>query len=174
MLERAEQYAEWFRIAQQLEVSGQHVRKPKGGCPEGGVSKLARELPIDGKTVGARRKTMERSKAMDGIFPKAKEAIKTAELDNNQKAMLEIAKQDTPHAQVKKVRELQATRNARRAAIKKRLPETMPVAERTTYKDLLAAWDSSPNFRKAWHRTPTELRERFINEVLGVARHRQR
>jgi len=165
VLERAEQYAEWFRIAQQLEVSGQDVRKPKGGRPEGGVSKLARELPISGKTVEARRKTMERSKAIAGIFPKTKEAIKTAKLDNNQKALLEIAEQDTPHAQAKKVREL-TTRNTRRAAIKKRLPETMPVAERTTYKDLLAARDSSPNFRKAWHRTPTETRERFINEVL--------
>jgi hypothetical protein len=81
---------------------------------------------------------MERSKAIAGIFSKAKDAIKTAKLDNNQKALLEIAKQDTPHAQAKKVREL-TTRNTRRAAIKKRLPETMPVAERTTFKDLLAA-----------------------------------
>ncbi len=149
-----------------MEVSGQDVRKPKGGRPEGGVSKLARELPISGKTVEARRKTMERSIAIDGICPKAKGATKTAELDNNQEALLEIAKQDTPHAQVKKVRELRTTRNTRRAAVKKRLAETMPVAERTTYEELLAAWDSSPNFRKAWHRTPTELRERFINEVL--------
>ena len=55
VLERAEQYAEWFKIAEHLEVSGQDVRKPKAGRPEGGLSKLARELPIAGKTVEARR-----------------------------------------------------------------------------------------------------------------------
>jgi ParB family transcriptional regulator, chromosome partitioning protein len=165
-LERAEQYAEWFRIAEQLKVSGQDVRKPKGGRPEGGVAKVARELPISRGTAEARRKTLERSIAIAGMLPKTKEAIKNAKLDNNQKAMLKIAEQGTPHAQAKKIRELQTTRETRRAAIKKRLRETMPASERTTYKELLAAWDSSPEFRKAWHRTPTELRERFINEVL--------
>jgi ParB family chromosome partitioning protein len=148
-LERAEQYAEWFRIAEQLEVSGQHVRKPKGGRPQGGVAKLARELPISGSTAEARRKTMERSIAIAGMPPKTKEAIETAKLDNNQKALLEIAKQDTPHAQVKKARELCTTRNTRRGAIKKRLRETVPAADRATYKD---------------------LGERFINEMLRGSR----
>ena len=79
-LERAEHYAAWFRISKQLEDSGQHVRKRKAGRPEGGLSKLARDLPISGKTVEARRKTMERSKAIAGIHPKTKEAIKKAKL----------------------------------------------------------------------------------------------
>ena len=169
-LERAEHYAAWFRISAQLEDSGQHVRKPKAGRPEGGLSKLARELPISGKTVEARRKTMERSKAIAGISPKAKEAIKAAKLHNNQKALLEIAKEGAPYDQLKKVRELRTTRNTRRAAIKKRLTETVPVEKRGIYKDLLAAWDASPRFRKAWHRTPRELGERFINEVLRGSR----
>ena len=169
-LERAEQYAEWFRIAQQLEVSGQDVRKPKGGRPEGGVAKLARQLPISRTTAEARRKTMERSKAIADLAPKAKEAIKTAKLDDNQNAMLKIAKQDTPLAQIKKVRELCTTRPTRRAAIKKRLRETVPAADRATYKDLLAAWDASPAFRKAWRRIPRELGERFINEMLRGSR----
>ena len=170
VLERAEQYTEWFRLAEELGVFGQDVQKPTGGRPEGGLSKIARELPISGKTVEARRKTMERSKAIASIYPKTKEAIKEAKLDNNQKALLEIAKEKAPNDQVKKVRELRMTRNTRRAAIKKRLRETMPVAKRGIYKDLLAAWDSSPIFRKAWHRTPEELRERFINEVLRGSR----
>lgn len=109
---------------------------------------------------------MERSKAIAGILPKTKEAIRVAKLDNNQKALLEIAKQDTPNAQAKKVKELRTTRNTRRAAIKKRLRETMPAAERTTFKELLAGWDLSPEFRKAWRRASSEVRERFINEVL--------
>ena len=54
-LERAEQYAKWFKIAEHSEVSGQDVRKPKAGRPEGGLAKVARELPIAGKTVEARR-----------------------------------------------------------------------------------------------------------------------
>jgi hypothetical protein len=166
VLERAEQYAEWFRIAKHLEVSGQDVRKPKGGRPQGGLSKLARELPISGKTVEARRKTMERSKAIAAIYPNAKEAIKKAKLDNNQKALLKIAKENTPYDQIKKARELRTIRNTRRAAIKKQLRETMPREKRGIYKDLLAAWDASPMFQKAWRRTPRELGERFINEVL--------
>jgi len=100
------------------------------------------------------------------MLPKTKEAIKNAKLDNNQKALLKIVKQGTPHAQAKKVRELQTTRNTRRAAIKKRLRETMPATERATFKELLAGWDSSPKFRKPWRRAPSEVRERFINEVL--------
>ena len=55
-LERAEHYAAWFRISKRLEDSGQDVRKRKAGRPEGGLSKLARDLPISGKTVEARRK----------------------------------------------------------------------------------------------------------------------
>jgi hypothetical protein len=84
--------------------SGQDVRKPKGGRPERGISKPARELPISGKTVETRRKTMERSKAIAGIFPKTKDAIKAAKLDNNQKALLEIGKQGTPYDEVKGAR----------------------------------------------------------------------
>jgi ParB family chromosome partitioning protein len=91
-LERAEHYAAWLRIVEHLEVSGQDVRKPKGGRPEGALSKLARELPISGKTVEARRKTMERSKAIAGIYPNAKEAIKKAKLDNNQKALCDAVR----------------------------------------------------------------------------------
>lgn len=165
-LEKAEQYAEWFRIAEQLDVSGQDVRKPQGGRPQGGVAKLARQSPISGRTAEARRKTMERSIAIDGIVPKIKEAIRAAKLDNNKKAMLEIAAQMTPHEQLKKVRELRTTRNTRRAAIKKRLRETMPATDRATFKELLAGWDLSPEVRKPWRRAPSEVRERFINEVL--------
>jgi hypothetical protein len=113
---------------------------------------------------------MERSKAIAGISPKAKEAIKAAKLDGNQRALLEIAKEGAPYDQIKKVRELRTTRNTRQAAIKKRLRETVPIEKRGIYKDLLAAWDASPKFRKAWHRTPRELGERFINEVLRGTR----
>lgn len=47
-LERDEHVAEWIRLAEkQDEVLTQHVSKPKGGRPEGGVRAASRELGIN-------------------------------------------------------------------------------------------------------------------------------
>ena len=61
---------------------------------------------------------MERSKAIAGISPNAKEAIKKAKLHDDQRALLRSPK-STPYDQVKEVRELRTTRNTRRAALEK-------------------------------------------------------
>ena len=51
-LEEAERVAEWVRLTEGREpVSGQKVQKPKGGRPQSGVAKAARQLPVKGKNL---------------------------------------------------------------------------------------------------------------------------
>jgi hypothetical protein len=110
-LEKYELVAEWVRYAEaQVSVFGQPVSKPQGGRPEGGVSRAARELPVPGKTFGARRKFIVRAVDIDAIPPEAKVAARAAGLDDNQSALLAIAKEKTPEAQLAKVKELAARR----------------------------------------------------------------
>jgi ParB-like chromosome segregation protein Spo0J len=117
VLERAEQEVEWIRLTEaRAGVSGQLVQKPKGGRPKGGVAQAARELPVPGKTDDARRKALERSQKIDGIAPEAKAAAKAAGLDENQWALLQIAKQPTPEAQVEKAQELAKPKRRGQAA----------------------------------------------------------
>src|SRR5260370_650850 len=61
-LDKGELVAEWVRYAEaKLSVFGHFVQNPQGGRPEGGVARAARELPIPGKSIGARRKFIERA-----------------------------------------------------------------------------------------------------------------
>jgi hypothetical protein len=109
LLDKGELVAEWVRYAEaKLSVFGQIVPKPKGGRPEGGVARAARELPVHGKSLGARRKFIERAIKIDGIWPEAKQAARTAGLDDNQSDLLAIAKEHSPDAQIAKVQEIAA------------------------------------------------------------------
>jgi ParB-like chromosome segregation protein Spo0J len=120
ILERAEQEAEWVRLVEAKNaVSGQNVHKPQGGRPKGGVAKAARELPVRGKTQEAKRKALERSQTIAGIAPDAKSAVKAAHLDNNQSALIAVAKEPTPKDQLKKVHELNSHKKPRASRSKK-------------------------------------------------------
>jgi hypothetical protein len=73
VLERDTQIAEWLRlIDDELGVSGQVVRKPQGGRPEGGLALAARRLPDAGTSEEVRRKSVERAIRVDNISPRAK------------------------------------------------------------------------------------------------------
>jgi hypothetical protein len=109
LLDKGELVAEWVRYAEaKLSVFGQIVPKPKGGRPEGGVARAARELPVRGKSPDARRKFIERAIKIDGIWPEAKQAARAAGLDNVQSTLLEIAEEHSPDAQIAKVQEIAA------------------------------------------------------------------
>ena len=106
VLQRAEQIDEWVRITEwDNTVSGQVVPKPKGGRPEGSLAKAARTLPLPGGTVAARRKSLDRNRAIARISPQAKAAAKAAALDDNQSALTQIARV-APEAQSRKVEEV--------------------------------------------------------------------
>jgi ParB-like chromosome segregation protein Spo0J len=107
VLQRAEMTVEYLHLASaKLYISGQPGQKSKRGRPAGGISLAARELPTIGRSVEARRKIIGRFTKIAAISPEAKEAAKKARLDNNQGALLKIAKAGTRKAQVRKVAEL--------------------------------------------------------------------
>lgn len=69
--ERDEHIAEWIRLAEKndKEVLGQVDPKPKGGRPEGGIRKAARELNIE-------RKDAERATKVAALSDEAKQAAR--------------------------------------------------------------------------------------------------
>jgi hypothetical protein len=108
-LEEAERVAEWVRLTEGRDpVSGQKVQKPKGGRPQSGVAKAARQLPVKGKTQEARRKRIERAIKIAAISLEAKAAIRKAGLDQHHSALGQIARQKDRKAQVAKVQEIAA------------------------------------------------------------------
>jgi ParB-like chromosome segregation protein Spo0J len=165
-LQEAEEIAEFVELinAHQLSFFGQNVQKR--GRPLGAAGKAARQLPIEAKTIEARRKKIERALKISTIYDQVKDLIREKHLDDSQSALLAIANEDQPEDQRKKVLQLSRRPTVPRTALKERMRETMPVAEQARYESLLAAWDASPEFRSAWRRAVKEHRERFINEVL--------
>jgi hypothetical protein len=106
-LHHAELLSEWVGLAQKKGyISGQRVRKNKYGRPQGGLSKFARELPTVGRSFEARRKIIQRATKIAAISSAAKVEARAAGLDDNQRALLIIAKAGGPKAQIKKAKEL--------------------------------------------------------------------
>jgi ParB-like chromosome segregation protein Spo0J len=99
--ERAEHIAEWVRLTET--GSGQAVQpyiRSDGRALNLGIAKAARELPIAGPTEHARRKTVERAVKIDSMKPEAKEAAKSAAINNNQSALLRVANEGTTEKQL--------------------------------------------------------------------------
>jgi hypothetical protein len=109
LLEKCALVAEWIHHAEaSVSVFGHFDQKAQGGRPEGGVARAARALPVPGKTTEARRKFIERALKIDGIWPEAKSAARAAGFDDVQKALLDVAAERSPEAQLAKVREIAA------------------------------------------------------------------
>ena len=128
LLEKCSLIAEWVRYAEaKLSVFGRIVPKPKGGRPEGGVARAARELPVPGKSPDARRKFIERALKVDGIWPEAKSAARAEGLDDIQSDLLPIARERSREAQVAKVHEIAA-----RKVMPRRRKSSTPVNNEST------------------------------------------
>lgn len=82
-MERSEQIAEWVRLTE--EKRGQLAQVKGGRGIEGGISAAAREL-------GVERTEVRRAEKIAGISDEAKEAAREAGLDDNQSALLKIAR----------------------------------------------------------------------------------
>jgi hypothetical protein len=127
LLEKCALVAEWVRCAEaKVSVFGHFVQKPQGGRPESGVARAARELPIPGKSIGARRKFIERALKIDGMGPEVKAAARAAGLDDTQSALLAIARERSVEGQLKKVQEI---------AEQKKAPRPKPSAPRDGERD---------------------------------------
>ena len=106
-LERATQIARWAELT--AAKVGQ-VDPPSGGAQpaEKGIRKVAREL-------GLERKDVERAVKVASMSPEAKQAACDADLDDNRNALLAVAKEATPEAQVAKVRAISLAKTAPKA-----------------------------------------------------------
>jgi ParB-like chromosome segregation protein Spo0J len=106
-LERATQIGRWADLTA---VKVGQVDPPTGGAQpaEKGVRKVARELNLE-------RKDVERAVKVASISPQAKQAARDAGLDDNRAALLIVAKESTPEAQVAKVGEISSAKTAAKA-----------------------------------------------------------
>ena len=95
---------EWLSLAL-LNFSGQVVQKGQGRSLAR-LARAARALPAFGRSVEARRKIIDRAVRIAQLPPKIKKAAKKARLDNNQRALLKIAKVKGRKAQFAKVEDL--------------------------------------------------------------------
>ena len=165
-LEEADEIKQLVEFSEQngLGPFGQNVLKK--GRPLGRAAKAAKLLPVRGKTEDARRKKIERALTIsEGIYPQYREEIREFGLDNDQFALLEIARADQPFDKHKAIQRLRR-RKSRKASSAERMSEALSDSERAEYEDILSAWERSSEFRTIWRRADQQLRERFINEVL--------
>jgi hypothetical protein len=107
---RSESIALWVRLTDR--ISGQHVQKSGPGRPSGGLAQAARVLTVLGKTNEACRKAVARAIQIDQISDEAKTAAINDGFADNQRALLAIANEPTPEAQLLKVAELSAATHA--------------------------------------------------------------
>jgi hypothetical protein len=100
-LERDENIAEWIKITEKIHAS-QLATHQKAGQQPGGINAASRELGID-------RDDAHRAVKISKITEDAKEALRETDLDNNRKAMLEVASAP-PEEQAARVHELAAAK----------------------------------------------------------------
>jgi ParB family chromosome partitioning protein len=108
VLERAEHIEEWRTLVQTKNEEGQVA--PPGGRQPGnvGINKTA-------KALGLTKEEIRRAKAMAGISAKAKAEARKLGLDNNQSALLQVAKLTTSKAQLMATRQIIERKRAARS-----------------------------------------------------------
>jgi ParB family chromosome partitioning protein len=107
VLERAVSINEWFKLVTEKRKAGQAAH-PGGEQPhDKGISGAARDLKIT-------REEVRRAAKIAGISSEAKLRVSEAGLADNQSALMRIAEEPAPEAQVKRVEEIAARRSAPR------------------------------------------------------------
>jgi ParB/RepB/Spo0J family partition protein len=150
-LERAEAVTE--RAKDVAKKAAQDAR-PGGRQPhDKGVSKAA-------KAIGVSRDNIRRSRTIAGISSAAKKAASDAGLTDNEAALLKIAKEPTPDAQVLKVRDL--------AKLKQTLKPGFTDKERKQLSHLKRTFAEAKEHRRAWKRACKIARDRFIAHICKL------
>ena len=143
----------------------------KKGRPRGGDAKLARDIPIQGRTADARRKTLARHRKIAGITEAAKKAAVDAGLSDNLSALLEIANALDEKSQLVLVAKLaKGTKAVGNSKSKEEATATAAPIEKSklksaTYKPKRAERQFA-RLRARWNKACTEARDRFVQEVL--------
>ena len=146
MAQRARDVAK--KVAQDARAGG---RQPH----DKGVTKAA-------KAIGISRDTVRRSKTIAAISSAAKKAAKDTNLTDNEAALLKVAKEPTPKAQVRKVRELAKPKGA---APKPELSRK----ERKQLKQLKRAFAELVGSSRAWRQTCEMVRNLLIAHIRKLA-----
>jgi ParB family transcriptional regulator, chromosome partitioning protein len=151
-LERAEAVAERAKDVAKKAAQDAH---PGGRQPhDKGVSKAAKAIRVS-------RDNIRRSKAIAGISSAAKKAASDAGLTDNEAALLKIAKEPTPDAQVLKVRDITKP--------KRTLKPHFTDKERKQFKRLKRTFAEATQHRQAWRRAGKIARDRFIAHICKLA-----
>ncbi|MGH6671791.1 MAG: ParB/RepB/Spo0J family partition protein [Xanthobacteraceae bacterium] len=191
VLRKSDLIMRWYELAIKNRISGQDGQKRTRGRPPGGDSEIARTLPFAFDSFHAQRKILQRAKSIAQITPEAKQAAIDAGLDDDQTALLAIAKASSKTAQLKKVASL--AKDAGNAAEepgaegtsesvaevyaedktdleepkKRRRNKSEASHPDTTFEQIQSLWNE--HCRRAWKYLPKPERDRFI-EMLSRAR----
>jgi hypothetical protein len=151
-LERAESIANWKRLLKKLSHDG-HNARPGGHQPKDkGVSKTAKALDLS-------REDVRRSDKVATICNEAKRLAAQKGLDDNQAALLKVAAEPTPKAQVRKVREL-----AKKAEVKRSSP--LSPDDTAHLKLLKGTFKGATKFKKAWSQASIPVRRKFAAIIM--------
>ncbi len=142
------------RNAAQTAIPG--GRQPKDKA----ISASARELSHS-------RDVISRSSRIAGMSDAAKAKATELELDDNESALLKIAKKK-PNEQIAMAEQL-GVKKKRTAKAPKKLADVESVrADTTTYAVLQARWTKLPNFRRAFGNATENARRKFIRMLQTI------
>lgn len=155
---------------------GVQVARPSGQPHDAGISSLARSM-------GVTREEARRSLTIGTLSDGVKAAAIESQLDDNQAALLEVAKEKTVESQKKKIAEIKV-RKSRRSTPKHQssqpdmpsIPDFLDRSEAATasrndadFRSLVTAWQAANELRAAWADASAERRRHFAVEVLGFS-----
>jgi hypothetical protein len=150
-MQRAAYVKDWEKLLRDRATDDQGPQK--GGRQPGdkGLSKTAKQL-------GMSREAVRRSRVVGSISREALKAAEAAGLDNNETALLKVAKEPTPGAQTKKVHGLAKRKRVRAHALSRH--------EIKQLKALKRRFAHAPKFKEAWDQASVAVRQKFIKTVL--------
>lgn len=138
-LQRKRQEARWIALTSEKVVSPQPVAKPTGR-PESGVNAASREL-------GVNREDARRAVKVASLPDEVQQAAVAHGLDDNRTALLAIAKEATPEAQLAKIEEI---------VTKKASPKPKPMSQEDRDDQL---------FWELWARFGPEKRRAYAAKI---------
>ena len=150
-LQRANTTKKWEELLKNR--TNDQVDTPKGGRQPGdkGLSKTAKRL-------GTTRESIRRRRAVANLSRRVQKAAKKAGLDDNEAALLKIAREKTPEAQQKKIREL--------AKRKHSATGTLSLDEVKQLNTLKQTFKPGLVFIKAWNVAVPPVRKKFVKSEL--------
>ena len=151
-LQDAEAVTRWAKLV--VKKAAQHAH-PGGRQPhDKGVSKAA-------KAIGVTRDNVRRSNMIADISSAAKAAIIDAGLADKQSALLKIANERTPRAQLHKVRELAKPKRAAKSGLSGKA--------RKQFKRLKRRFADAVELHQAWIEADKIARDHFIAHIRKLA-----